>query len=121
MTVIHFSEKQKFEHVQHYFTMSNKEFLGYSNPQHYINYLNGKADLSMDSIRSLANYSNDINIGSIFSKEEGGSLFIDRKLEFERGSTAKKKIDYLNKEIEYLKSALKDKERIISMLEKNQK
>ena len=101
--------------------MSNKEFLGYSNPQHYINYLNGKADLSMDSIRSLANYSNDINIGSIFSKEEGGSLFIDRKLEFERGSTAKKKIDYLNKEIEYLKSALKDKERIISMLEKNQK
>jgi hypothetical protein len=90
-----------------------KKVLGYSDSKDYINYLDGKVILAMDSIRSLANYSNHINIGAIFSKQEGGSLFIDMKLEFERGNTAKKK--------KYLKKALGDKERILSILEKNQK
>ena len=125
MTVIYSSEKQRIKSIQDEFKMSKEEFakkvLGYSDTQDYINYLDGKADLSMDSIRSLASYSNDINVGAIFSRQDGGSLFIDIKLEFERGSTAKKKIDYLNKEIEYLKNALEDKERIITILEKNQK
>lgn len=77
------------------------------------------ADLSIDSIRFLTNYNVNINAGAIFSKEDRNSVFIQSRSEFELTRSTDKEIATSNKEIEYIKQAVKGKECIISMLEKN--
>ncbi|WMX12423.1 hypothetical protein [Aureispira sp. CCB-E] len=139
------TDRERIEHVRIFLGLNKTAFskiLGYTTPQSYTSYLSGKSGVSINMIKSLINHNPKISIdwvlkgqgqmllnSDISSQEkiingDGNNTqvghFTNSDTNINTGSN-NKEIEYLKKEIELLKQSLKDKERLISVLEKNQK
>ncbi len=139
------TDRERIEHVRIFLGLNKTAFskiLGYTTPQSYTSYLSGKSGVSINMIKSLINHNPKISIDWVL-KGQGQMLlnsdisnqekiingdgnntqvghFTNSDTNINTGSN-NKEIEYLKKEIELLKQSLKDKERLISVLEKNQK
>lgn len=145
------NERERVEGVRAFLKFNKKTFsevLGYTYSQQYTKYLNGTTSLSIKAIKSLIEYDNRFNINWILTGQ--GEMFLNSPKiingdnnntqvgDFNNSDNSNNKnisVNSNNKEIEYLQSKielleqslkdkderLKDKERLISMLEKNQK
>lgn len=143
------TERERIEEVRKFLKFKKKEFaelLGYAFSQNYTNYLNGSSNLSIKMLRAIKTHIPTINSDWILSGN--GKMFLSDQTSPSQkiingdnnhaqiGDNSKNTINSNNsntKEVEYLKSKiddlnkviktqeaqLKDKERLISMLEKN--
>lgn len=126
------------------------KILGYKTPQSYTSYLSGKSSVSMNMIKALKEYDNRFNLNwiltgqgqmlldlesnnnrvqnidtnqGVITQMDGNSNVNYKTNDTSNKDCSKLEIEnnHLKIEIELLKKSLTDKERLISLLEKNQK
>lgn len=140
------TERERVEDIRRVLGFKKKEFsqlLGFAYQQNYSSYLNGKTNLSINMLRAIKEHSSDINTDWILSGKGRMLISDNEKIINGDGNTTqighnnkssnnnnsniieveslKKEIKSLNRVIESKDAQLKDKERLIFILEKNQK
>lgn len=135
------TDRERVEEIRFFLKFNKKTFsevLGYTTPQSYTSYLNGSNNLSMKMIKALKKYDSRISIDWIM--EGQGEMLItgansnSQKIINGDGNITQiaknsnnttnsnnsntMEIEYLKKENEQLKQAIKDKEEIIQLLKR---
>ena len=135
------TEKERIESIRFHLKKNKTEFakaLGYTNPQSYTSYLGGKSGVSIKMIKSLKDYDPQISIDWILNGQ--GQMLLNNDISNQQkiingdgnitqiaknsnnttnsNNSNTMEIEYLKKENEQLKQAIKDKEEIIQLLKR---